>query len=251
MSTKSRWVAGRLEFYDSKTGQTELPLAPVVFFEDFLGAYIDLSSSITPWGSVQTNLNTAIGIVDDVANGVVAITLDSDSNAEMGVLHWADQTVLSLKQSLIFEARLCFHVLPLTGTELVNSVFGLASDHNTTLDSVATRAWFGVISSAQTALFWETDDGNTATEDQAIASPVLVADTYHIYRIDCTDLLNGIKFYIDGTLVGTSPDMLTNLTDGEALVQPYFNMSKPFSSANTGTGTMYIDYVKCWMNRSK
>ncbi|MFA5715290.1 MAG: hypothetical protein WC998_06100, partial [Candidatus Paceibacterota bacterium] len=119
--------------------------------------------------------------------------------------------------------------------------------HNTTLDSIATNAWFRVVSTAQTALLWETDNGDTDDDDND-ASTVLVAETYHVYRIDCTST-SAVKFYVDDVLVGTS-DMSTTLSASEAKVQPYFNVSKAKSSANTGTGTMYIDYVKIFQSRS-
>ena len=62
---------------------------------------------------------------------------------------------------------------------------------------------------------------------------VLVADTYHVYRIDCTDT-SAVKFYVDDTLVGTS-DMSTTLSAAEAKVQPYFNVSKAKSWPTAGT----------------
>ncbi len=251
MSTKSKWLGGTPIIY--KGYEHLLPMASVVFFEDFMGAFLKKykanENTTAKWNSVETNLNTAIALVANEVNGVAAIILDSDDNAEVGCLHHGDQLGFSMKQGLMFETRLTFHVLPTTGTETVQAAFGLASAHNTTLDSVATNAWFRVESAAQTALLWETDDGNADDDDNA-AGITLVADTYHIYRIDCRDLVNGVKFYVDNALVGTSADFLTNLTDAEAKVQPYFNLSKAVSANNTGVGTIYIDYVRMWQNRS-
>lgn len=250
-TTKSRWIGGKLCFYDGL--ETVKPVSPILFYDDFVGAYLSKyvanENTTAPWKTVETNLNTGIALVANEVNGVAGIILDSDDNAEVGCLHFGDQLCFSMKQGLIFETRLAFNVLPLTGTETVQAVFGLASAHNTTPDSVATNAWFRVESAANTALLWETDDGNTDDDDND-ASTVLVADTYHIYRIDCRDLANGIKFLVDGTVVGTSGDMNTNLTSSEAKVQPYFCMSKAKAAANTGTGTMYVDYVRVWQNRS-
>lgn len=247
----SKWVGGNLVFY--KGLEHINPVAPVVFGDDFLGfklnKYVAAEQAGAVWGTTETNLNTAINVLEDEPNGVAAIILDADDNAEVGALYFGDNLCFSMKFGLVWEARLCFHVLPTTGTETVQAAFGLASAHNTTLDSVATNAWFRVESAAQTALLWETDDGNTDDDDNA-AGVTLVADTYHIYRIDCRDLVNGVKFYVDNELVGQSADFLTNLTDSEAEVQPYFNCSKAVAANNTGTGTMYIDYVRMWQNRS-
>ena len=239
----SKFAHGRQVFFDGENGETILPMYPVVVNDDFLGeAY-----NTTFWGTTETSLNTAIGLVDDEVNGVLQLTLDPDDNAEVAAVHFSNNLCLSMAQGLVFETRLAFSVLPTTGTETVQAVFGLASEHNTTLDSIATNAWFRVESAAQTALLWETDNGDTDDDDND-ASTVLVPDTYHVYRIDCTDT-SAVKFYVDDTLVGTS-DMSTTLSAAEAKVQPYFNVSKAKSSANTGTGTMYIDYVKVFQSRS-
>lgn len=251
MSTKARWHSGKLEFYDGY--ETVQSVSPVFIYDDFVGAYLMKyttdENTTAFWKTVETNLNTAIGLSDDVVNGVAAIILDSDDNSEIGCLYFGDNLCLSMKQGLVFETRLTFSTLPTTGTETVQAVFGLASAHNATLNSIATNAWFRVESSANTALLWETDDGDTDDDDNSTGI-TLVAGTYNIYKIDCRDLSNGVKFYVDGTLVGTSADMDTNLSSTEAKVQPYFNVSKVKSSANTGTGTMLIDYVKIWQNRS-
>lgn len=250
MGTKAKWKSGKMAFYDGV--ETVLPVSPIVFYDDFLGAYLEKwitgENTTARWKTTETV--GSVALLANEPNGVVSNALTNADSAQIAALHWGDQLGLSLKRGLIFETRLCFNVLPTTGTETVQAVFGLASAHNATLNSVATNVWFRVESSAQTALLWETDDGNTDTDDQAISGVTLVADTYKTFQIDCRDLANGIKFYVDGALVGTSPDMLTNLTDTEAKVQPYFNVSKAKSAANTGTGTMYIDYCRVYQNRS-
>lgn len=239
----SKFSSGKQVFYDGSNGETILPMYPVVVNDDFVGeAY-----NTTFWGTTETNLNAGIGLVDDSVNGTLQLTLDSDDNAEVAALHFTDNLCLSMLQGLVFETRLTFAVLPTTGTETVQAAFGLASAHNTTLDSIATNAWFRVESAAQTALLWETDNGDTDDDDND-ASTTLVANTYHVYRIDCTSV-SAVKFYVDETLVGTS-DMSTTLSAAEAKVQPYFNLSKAVSANNTGTGTMYIDYVKLFQSRT-
>lgn len=242
-SNWSKFAYGRQVFYDKSNGETLLANYPVVLYDDFLGeAY-----NGTFWGTTETNLNTAIALDDDAVNGVLEMIVDSDDNAEVAALHFTDNLCLSMAQGLIFECRLTFSTLPTTGTETVQAAWGLASTHNTTLDSITTNAWFRLESGANTTLLWETDNGDTDDDDND-ASTTLVASTYNIYRIDCTDT-SAVKFYVDETLVGTS-DMSTTLSSTEAKVQPYFNVSKAKSSANTGTGTMLIDYVRCYQSRS-
>jgi hypothetical protein len=241
----SKFSHGRQVFFDGENGETILPMYPVVVNDDFIGeAY-----NTTFWGTTETKTGGTLvaGLIDDAVNGVMGLGLDNTDEVQIAAMHFGDNLCLSMAQGLVFETRLAFHVLPTTGTETVQAAFGLASAHNTTLDSIATNAWFRVESAANTALLWETDNGDTDDNDND-AGTVLVADTYHIYRIDCTNTA-AVKFYVDDTLVGTS-DMSTTLSAAEAKVQPYFNVSKAKSSANTGTGTMYIDYVKVFQSRS-
>jgi len=214
----------------------------IVLADDFLGeAY-----NTTFWGTTETNLNTAIGLSADVVNGALAIILDSDDNAEVGAVHFSGNECFKIEQGLIFETRLTFSVLPTIGTETVQAVFGIAGDHNTTLDSIDCNAWFRVESAANAALLFETDDNVTDDDDNA-TGVTLVAGTYNTFKIDCTDK-TAVKFYVDGVLVGTGS--MAGLTAAIGQVQPYFNLSKAKSSANTGTGTMLIDYVKIRQRRS-
>jgi hypothetical protein len=181
-----------------------------------------------------------------VTNGALAIILDSDDNSEIGALHFGDNLGLSINQGLVIEARLTFTTLPTTGTETVQAVWGVASAHNATLDTVSINAWFRLESGANTTLLWETDDDTTNDDDNSTGI-TLVAGTYNIYRIDFTDL-TAVKFYVDDALVGTGN--MSGAAGADFKVQPYFNISKVKSVQNTGTGTMVIDYIRIFQNRS-
>lgn len=249
LRTKYNWQGtGEMAYYDSSTYETKFSSFPVYFEDDFLGytlqKYTAAEDTHSKWKTVETQLNTAIGLAANIANGAVDIIVDSDDIAAQGTLYWGDQLGIGAANGPILETRLCFPVLPTTGTETVQAVFGFASADNATADTISINAWFRVESAAQTALLWETDDNSTNDDDNATGI-TLVASTYNIYRIDCTDL-TAVKFYVDGTLVGTgSLAALTTET-----IQPYFTVSKAKSSANTGTGTMRIDYVRIWSERS-
>jgi len=241
----SKWAYGRQVFYDGSNGETLLGMYPVQLYDDFNGeAY-----NTTFWGTTETvTLGTlVVALSDDIVNGSMALGLDNTDESQIIAMHFGDNLCLSMNQGLIFETRLTFTTLPLTGTQTVQAVWGLASSHATPLDNVTTNAWFRLESGANTALLWETDNGDTDDDDND-ASTTLTASTYNIYRIDCTDT-SAIKFYVDETLVGTS-DMSTTLSASEAKVQPYFNVSKIKSTNNTGTGTMLIDYVRCYQSRA-
>jgi len=239
--------------YDKTTVESIVPMFPVVFYDDFLGGDIVLPATGTvesgcPWSTliVAAAGAAAVAKVANGLNGVVELELDNTDEAQIAALDWNDQTSLSLEQGLIFEARVAMSVLPLTGTEDTQAVFGLAGAHNADLDTVDCKAWFKIESAANTALLWEVDDDVTPDLDND-ASTVLAASTYHIYRIDATSIA-AVKFYVDGVLVGTGS--MSGLTGAVGNVQPYFNVSKAVSSNNTGTGTMLIDYVRIFQDRS-
>ena len=249
--TKARYSFGRILYFDNATGlETILPFAPITFYDEFIGneldKYVSGEDTGAIWKTTETNLNTGIGLVDDGLNGLAQITLDVDDNAEVGALYWGDNVCLDGSLYIVFEARLMFTVLPVTGTETVQAVWGLAGAHNTVCDSVDNHAWFRVESSANTALLWETDD-NVTNDDDNDASTTLVASTYHVYRIEMLNDGADVNFYVDGTLVGEGA--MAGMTGAYGKFQPYFCLSKAKSSANTGRAIMHIDYVRVWAER--
>ena len=71
--------------------------------------------------------------------------------------------------------------------------------------------------------------------------------SWYVCRIDTTDITD-VKFYVNGARVaaGTTFDM-SNLTDAEGIMQPYFSLDK---ASGTGQGALQIDYFKAWWNRA-
>lgn len=241
---------GHFAFYDGITFETLLiPSAPVWFYDHFLGfklnKYVAADQSGALWHTMATPGATAPSLVAN--KHVVQVTLDVTDETEQQGLYWGDQLSLDLSKGLIFEFRFAFPILPTTGTEIARAVLGLASATNAILDNIATNAWLRIESGAQTVLLWETDDGDTDDNNNVCSGITLAANVYHICRIDATSIL-AVKFYIDGVLVGTAD--MSGLSSSESLVQPYFCAQKTKNSANTGTGTMHLDYVKIWQNES-
>ena len=200
----------------------------------------------TPWDSVQVNLNAAIGKSADAANGVVSLAMDSDSNAEDALIYHGNERSFNLKAGLIFEARVKVSVLPTLTAELV---IGMAGDHNLAKDSITESAWFKMDGSG--VVVCETDDTSVDNDDKASGVTATNAQ-WKIYRIDFTDLSN-VQFFIDGVYVAspgsgtaTTFDMST-LTDAEAVMQPYIGIDK---TSDAGVGTMLVDMVRIWSNRS-
>jgi len=222
----------------------------IEFYDDFLGLLlkkvISAENTTAQWSTVETDINLAPDNVADAVNGVCQLTLDSDDVAQVACLYFGDTEQFVIGQGLIFEARVTLAVLPTTGTEEVEAAFGLAGEHNADLDTVDIKAWFRSESPTETTLLWESDDDTTADEDND-TGVTLVAGTYHVYKIDASDA-SAVQFYVDDVLVGEAD--MSDLDATLAKVQPYFQLSKAKSSANTGVATMYIDYVRITQDRS-
>ena len=242
--TRSNGQNGFGILFDESTGEAIETWSPVVFYDDFLGAQVNKTVGATGdgvWATVETNLNTAIGTLDGQAHGVVQLPLDSDSNAERAVLYFGDVRGFDLKSRLNFEARVKLSALPTSGTSVI---MGLAGDDNSTADSIAEHAWFRVEGADNDALLVETDDTTNNNDDTAAGA--IAVDTWYRLGIDCTDI-EDVRFYLDGERVasGTTFDM-SNLTDAEALMQPYFAVQK---GSGTSVGTLLVDCVRVWSAR--
>jgi hypothetical protein len=246
-ATVSRFVGNRLNFVDIDTGrETVLPLAPLYFYEDFLGPYfqkyVSGENTTAQWSTVETNLNTGMAVVADAVGGVLQATMDSDNNAERGVLYFGDNQAISLYYGCVFEARVQIAVATTGNTEVL---IGLASDDSSTADDIATNAWFKLAVSGPTALLWETDDGTTDDDDNA--AQTVAASTWYVLKIDASDTstTREVRFYVNGSLVGSGYVAAIDLAT-EGKVQPYIAIQK---ASGTGVGTLYVDYVRVWGER--
>ena len=244
MSQRSRFKNNMAEAYNTVTFET-IPWGAEVKFEDhFHGLSLIAEESGSPgrWETVEVNLNTAIGLLADYENGAASLLFDVDSNAEDAVLYWGDNRGVNLKAAAQIEFRARVTVLPTLTSQIV---MGLCGDHNLDKDAATESAWFKFDESG--AALCETDDTTNNNDDIAAGVTVLTTE-WRIYRIDFSDLTD-VRFYIDGVHVAsdgsgteTTFDM-SNLTDAEAVMQPYFSIDK---GADAGLGNLDIDYVRAW-----
>jgi hypothetical protein len=246
VSTRAKWVNGILTYYEGNSHEQVLPMAPIVFYDDFLGAgavtipAAAAAESGMPWAKkiVGAAPPTVAGVAD-AANGVVQCALTADSQKQDAGLYHDDQRGFSLEQGLIFEARVKVSVLP---TLVAEAVWGLVGDWADGLDAITYSAFFTADGGG--ALACEVDDNTT---DQSAAAGVTVLNTeWKTYRIDFTDLTD-IRFYIDGVHVATGTTFKYVATGANAILQPYFGLYK---ASGAGVGTIQVDYCRCWMERS-
>lgn len=249
MGTRAHWKNSMLRQYDGY--ETIFFDTPVQFSDDFntslFKKIVSNENTVATWTTNVTGSGGAYSApvkVANAANGIVTCALGATDEAQRSLVYFGDQLPFNINYGLVFEARAALAVNCTTGTEKALMLLGLAGAHNNTPDTVATNLWFMCAGDAN--IYWESDDGTTDDDDND-SGVDSVAGTYHIYRIDCT-VATAPAFYIDDVLVGTASGTWTS--GSTAKVQPYFGVTKLKSSANTGVGTLYVDYIKCYQRRS-
>jgi len=245
--TKPTWESQRARIFDSEEYETILPLNPVYFYDDFLGAWTaipDVGVAIQSgcdWAykHVETGGSPTVAIVADAAGGVAQCALDNTSEAQGAFLYMADDRRFIVTQGAVFEARVKVSILP---TDVAEAVWGLAADYSAAPDDITYSAWFTADGSGE--IICESDD--TAT-DRTVTSGVTVTNTqWKVYRIDFRDVTS-VKFYINGSRVAASTTFPYAGTAAKATLQPYFGLYK---ASGAGVGTIQVDYVRIWLNRS-
>jgi hypothetical protein len=237
MAIRGKWSNGILIFFEATTHETVLPVAPILFQDDFVSA-VDAR-----WTAKDTGAATE-ALVADTANGVLGLALDATNEKQEAGYYFNNERNFALNLGPVFECRAALHVLPTGQSEIY---FGLAGDYVegpiAEADAgPAEHIFFCFDGSGACKIF--TDD--TSTDNDAVATGVtVVADAYHIFKIDCSDPTS-VKFYIDGAQVAASTTFTVNAVAALAL-QPFLICHK---ETGTGLGNIYVDYVRCWQKRS-
>lgn len=185
------------------------------------------------WTSVLTGTSvTSTCITAD--GGAAKLTLTSTSEAQLVVLYHNDVLAFDVAQLKWVEI-----VALVAGVDSATTiVMGVGSAHNTTLDSMATNAWFRIQGSASTtAVLAETDDATNDFDDKATGQTL--GATYKTFKIDFQNGLADVRFYIEGERVAQATTFkMSDLTAG-LNVQPYIAVAKA-----SGTGVPSITIAK-------
>jgi hypothetical protein len=247
MTTKSKYAAGVLTLYDGTTHERVLPVSPILFYQDFLGAGFEsfpAAGSAAPGADFVKKIVGAgpptVAGVSKAIGGQVACVLTATSEKQDAVLYWDDNLALDATKGLVFEARAQLSVLPSAAG--VQAVWGVASNWIDGPDNNTAYLEFGATASG--AILIRSFDGTT---QNSIFSGVTVQPTeWHVYRIDAT-VLTDVKFFIDGVQV-TAAGVINWAAAGTlAVLQPYLAAYKP---SGAGLATLTLDFVRAWMNRS-
>lgn len=249
MGTKAKWNAGRLSYYDAVSFETLAQMSPVVFYDDFLG---DAGLVIPAAASEESGVVWSKKIVGNApptvalaagANGLAQCALTSTSQKQNADLYMSDRRLFSMLQGVVFEARLKVSVAPTGAAQLI---WGLAGDWADGPDAITYGCWFKQDAAASsTAVVVEMDDDVTNTDDTATAITLATTD-WKIYKIDASNY-SSVKFYIDGARVAGSTTFTWAASTANSVVQPYVSCYK---ASGTGVGTIQVDYIKVYQNRS-
>jgi hypothetical protein len=245
MSTKSRYRNGIAEFYDSETHERVLPLAPVLFHDDFLGSDVAIPAAGSPESGVKWVKKivgaappTLVGLADEV-NGAIECALTATSEKQNAEAYFNDELQFSALQGLVIEFRAKISVLPTGNGEVV---LGLISAWTDGLDAATYSAFFTADGSGE--IICEKDDNAT---DETLTSGVTATNSqWKIYRIDFSEP-GSIKFYIDGVQVASATVFDWAASAANSKLQPVFGCYKV---SGTGLGTVVVDYCRVWQKRS-
>ena len=245
MSTKiqGKWAgnANRFVFFDPHNNhESALPVGDVVFYDDFLGQAFDATHN---WTVEDTGAATET-LVADSASGYMALALTNANEKQEAGLHVNDFRNWVLNQGLVFESRCRLQTLP---TGVAEMYIGLAGDYVEGIiatDGPAEHMFF--VADGNGVIVIHADDTANNNDDVATGVTVLATE-WHVYKIDCSDITD-IRFYIDGERVG-SATTIDMSTVAALVLQPYFMCHKETGAA-AEVGTMWIDYVRIYQDRS-
>jgi len=244
MATKPKWESRRAVAYDDEEYEHVHPFNPIYFYDDFLGAFTVIPAAAAAesgcnWVKKLVGTGTVAALAD-TAQGVIECDAPVAAAEQEAILYMDDDRRFLITQGVVFEARVKLSVLPTTDTE---AVWGLAGDYVKGPDNTVYNIFFTADGSGE--IFCEKDDGAGGT-DQSATSGVTVTNTdWKVYRIDCRDVTS-IKFYINGVQVAASTTFPYIATGAAATLQPYVGVYKLLN----GVGTLLVDYVRIWGNRS-
>ena len=237
-STRAKWRANQLVFFDGSTYETVKPISPVVFYDDFLGTVTNTD--------VWTVINVGAGSTAQAAS-ILTLTQNVAGATDENGVYMKNDKPFDLDKGPIFECRMAVSVAPTVGSEII---FGLMNDNLTpgagrilVASELLIYAMFGfytTVGAGLTAVI-RTDDA-AANSGIVTTGITVVANAYHIYRIDFTDVAD-VKFYIDG--VGVATGTTFSMANGANVMMQAILTSQKVG-VDAGLGTALFDYIKIW-----
>ena len=120
--------------------------------------------------------------------------------------------------------------------------WGLVGDWADGPDAITYSAFFTARASG--LVYCDLDDN--ATDFDASSGVTAVNTDFLVCRIDFTDVTN-VLFYINNARVATATTFAYAATGANATMQLF---ASAYKASGTGVGTLTIDYVRAWQNRT-
>jgi hypothetical protein len=251
MTTRAKYINGVQTFFEDKTFETVMPMAPLAFADDFIGA--GHSAGVPAAGSpaagypwVKKIVGAApptVALISNATGGQLQLALTATSEKQDAALYWNDNLAVDVTKGAVFECRSALTVPPSAAS--VQAVFGLAAAWIDGPDNNVKYLEFGATANAN--LLVRSQDGATQSSiAAAVAGAAVALDTaFHVFRIDASDVTD-IGFYYDGNRVNAKGSITYAATGANAILQPYMAVYKP---SGTGVATLVADKVDLWANR--
>lgn len=251
MTTRSRFRNGVEVFFENQNFETVMPMAPLQFGDDFIGAGhtagIPAAGSPVagyPWVKKIVGAGPpTVALVSNAPGGQVQNALTATSEKEDAVLYFNDNLSIDVTKGAVWEARLALTVPP--SASGVQAVFGLAAAWIDGPDNNVKYLEFGCTANAN--LLCRSQDGTTQNSIAASnAGTAVVLDTnFHTFQISA-EVVTDIAFYFDGNRVNATNSIAFAATGANAILQPYLAVYKP---SGAGLATIVCDKVDAWANR--
>lgn len=169
----------------------------------------------------------------------------SGRGAKLTIASTSEEEIVTLYQNdvlpfLLPKIQYVDFDLVVAGIDAVTTlVAGIASAQADTEDSVATLAWFRMEGSASTSnVVVETDDGVTDNDD--VATGTTLAAVVKRFRIDFTNGLSDVRFYINGARVAAGTTFSMASASSTQNVQLFVQLHKA-----SGTGVPSVTVKRC------
>lgn len=251
MTTRAKYRSGVLTFNEDLTQETVMPLAPLLFGDDFIGAGHSAGVPVAgtpvagyPWVKKLVGAGPpTCALIGNATGGQIQLALAATSEKEDCVLYWNDNLSVDVTKVASWEARAALTVAPSAAG--VQMVMGLAAAWIDGPDNNTHYLEFGTTANAN--LLLRSQDGTTQSSIAALNAGVAVAlDTnFHVFRISAENPAD-IAFYFDGNRVNAVGSIGYAAIGANAILQPYMAVYKP---AGVGLATLVLDKVDLWSNR--
>ncbi len=243
--------------YQSTTGETVDVWAPTVFYDDFLGEqlndYTAADASNGKWlakitGAAPPTVTVVADSALTGAGGWARCALTADDQKQEAGLYFGDQRCFNLGREPVFEAYINPSTLPAQESEMWIGMGGDYIEGTIVTDGPAEHAFFVLDGSGAIVIY--TDD--TVNDNNGVATGVTLVNTdWACLRIDFADP-SSVKFYINGNRVAATTTFDLEAVHGTATLalQPFLWCHKESTGAETSGGTLNVDYVRIWQDRS-